>query len=214
MDSELFQSLKKLSERNPNPIFNVNREGFVLHTNPACVRALGNWNLAQGDPVPEVLTGLIDSAFVSACPQKQSLPCANGLYDFEVIPMSGFALVHGFAPKNSQEKRLRDIKRLDTFLLSEKKNGDSFPIEINISEMVWDGKSEFIGIVRDITQRKQMEEKLHNLVTLDGLTGIGNRRLFDETLDTEWKRAVRDQLPLSLIMLDIDFFRNGIEWQN
>lgn len=88
-----------------------------------------------------------------------------------------------------------------------KKNGESFPLEININEMTWQEKSEFVGIVRDITQRRELEEKLKRLSVLDGLTGIGNRRLFDETLDKEWKRAMRDQLPLSLILLDIDFFK-------
>ena len=41
----------------------------------------------------------------------------------------------------------------------------------------------------------------------DGLTGINNRRRFDEQLDSEWKRAQRQKLPLSLLMVDIDEFK-------
>lgn len=58
--------------------------------------------------------------------------------------------------------------------------------------------------------QKQLEEtnkKLHELSSLDGLTGIANRRQFDETLDKEWRRATRNELPLSLILIDIDFFK-------
>jgi len=42
---------------------------------------------------------------------------------------------------------------------------------------------------------------------IDGLTGIANRRDFDRTVDLEWKRCRRDKLDLSLIMLDIDYFK-------
>lgn len=58
--------------------------------------------------------------------------------------------------------------------------------------------------------REQLAEAnrtLQKLSSLDGLTGIANRRTFDETLSKEWNRAVRDQKPLGLIMLDIDFFK-------
>lgn len=49
--------------------------------------------------------------------------------------------------------------------------------------------------------------KLKKLSSLDGLTGIPNRRHFDESLHKEWNRAMRAGTPLSLIMLDIDFFK-------
>ncbi len=51
-------------------------------------------------------------------------------------------------------------------------------------------------------------EKLERLVNLDGLTELANRRCFDAYLEQEWQRLAREQLPLSLIMCDIDFFKN------
>ncbi len=48
---------------------------------------------------------------------------------------------------------------------------------------------------------------LEQLVHLDGLTRIPNRRKFDEHLDQEWRRAIRSHKPLSLIMCDIDYFK-------
>ena len=50
-------------------------------------------------------------------------------------------------------------------------------------------------------------ETLHLISTQDGLTGIPNRRHFDETLGREWRRAARSRRPLSLLMLDIDYFK-------
>jgi diguanylate cyclase (GGDEF)-like protein len=50
-------------------------------------------------------------------------------------------------------------------------------------------------------------ETLQRLSTLDGLTGIANRRRLDEFLDLEWRRAVRDGYWMSLLMADVDFFK-------
>jgi diguanylate cyclase (GGDEF)-like protein len=64
---------------------------------------------------------------------------------------------------------------------------------------------------RELTEiRQQLEEKnrlLERLSTLDTLTGIPNRRRFDDVFRQEWKRAARDGTPLSLIYCDIDFFK-------
>ncbi len=58
---------------------------------------------------------------------------------------------------------------------------------------------------------KALEEaniKLKYQANLDGLTRIANRRRFDEYIDQEWQRAIRDQIPISLILCDIDHFKN------
>ncbi|MHB1042296.1 MAG: diguanylate cyclase [Eubacteriales bacterium] len=59
----------------------------------------------------------------------------------------------------------------------------------------------------DISERKRAAEELQRLSHMDGLTGIPNRRFFDEFLDREWRRAARDATPLSLLMCDIDYFK-------
>ena len=51
-------------------------------------------------------------------------------------------------------------------------------------------------------------ETLHKISAQDGLTGVANRRHFDETLALEWRRAARGREPLSLLMLDIDYFKS------
>jgi diguanylate cyclase (GGDEF)-like protein len=50
-------------------------------------------------------------------------------------------------------------------------------------------------------------EKLSELVLTDPLTGLANRRHFDQTLASEWDRAMREKHPLGLLMIDIDHFK-------
>jgi two-component system, chemotaxis family, response regulator WspR len=56
-------------------------------------------------------------------------------------------------------------------------------------------------------QLEHANDELQKLAALDGLTGIGNRRRFDETLRAEWQRALRNKKPLSLLMCDVDKFK-------
>jgi diguanylate cyclase (GGDEF)-like protein/PAS domain S-box-containing protein len=71
-----------------------------------------------------------------------------------------------------------------------------------------------VAVSRDITERIEKEKKLQEtnvmlrfMANMDGLTGIPNRRFFDERLQEEWKRTKRKSLPFSAIMIDIDYFK-------
>jgi diguanylate cyclase (GGDEF)-like protein/PAS domain S-box-containing protein len=61
---------------------------------------------------------------------------------------------------------------------------------------------------RDLTTEKNAQIKLEELATRDGLTGLANRRCFDDTLHAEWARAMRQKQPLSLLMVDVDNFKD------
>jgi len=72
----------------------------------------------------------------------------------------------------------------------------------------------FLNTVRDISERKRSEEHLQSayrametLVVVDALTGIANRRRFDDALSTEWRRALRASSKLSLLLIDADHFK-------
>lgn len=76
------------------------------------------------------------------------------------------------------------------------------------------GELQIIAISRNITERKMTEQNLEeanrllkDLSVKDGLTGIWNRRAFDERLQAEWSQALTNSKTLSLIMLDIDYFK-------
>ena len=64
-----------------------------------------------------------------------------------------------------------------------------------------------VETLRDLTDEKMAQVALEQLATRDGLTGLANRRCFDDTLHAEWARALRQQQPLSLLMVDVDNFK-------
>lgn len=71
-----------------------------------------------------------------------------------------------------------------------------------------------VGFMFDISARKRQEDrmkamqrKLEEYSYKDGLTGVANRRLFDDYYSREWLHAIREQKPLSLIIADIDYFK-------
>jgi diguanylate cyclase (GGDEF)-like protein len=54
---------------------------------------------------------------------------------------------------------------------------------------------------------ERLNQELQRLTATDGLTGVANRRRFDEALDHEWRRGVRSATPLACVMIDIDHFK-------
>lgn len=103
----------------------------------------------------------------------------------------------------------------------QRKDGTTFPMDLSVGEMKVGGKTHFVGIANDITERKQAEDalkkreseyrelaaRLDKISNSDALTGIANRRAFDKKLDVEWKRVQRNHRTIGLILLDIDFFK-------
>ena len=94
-----------------------------------------------------------------------------------------------------------------TTLQAKRRNGEAFPVDISLSSFKLREQWSAVGIVRDATERMNTEERLKQLATTDALTGICNRRCFDETLEREVGHAARFATPLSLILFDIDHFK-------
>lgn len=75
---------------------------------------------------------------------------------------------------------------------------------------IYDEAGKLVAVVetlRDMSAQKRAQEELERLATRDGLTSVANRRSFDETLNTEWRRASRESRALSLLMIDVDYFK-------
>lgn len=114
-----------------------------------------------------------------------------------------------------------------------KKDGSVFPIDISLNKMEHDNIVYYTGIVRDISERKRImkamedyrehledqvekrtkalsnaNKQLEKLANIDGLTGIANRRVFDNVIKREVARAIRQNSPIAFILCDVDFFKN------
>ncbi len=97
-----------------------------------------------------------------------------------------------------------------------KKNGSTF-WGSSYAKVIRNGNGRlngFYGFLMDISENvrtekklKQLNKELKRLSTMDGLTKIPNRRRFDEYLQSEYKRAIREKTTISVILCDIDFFK-------
>ncbi len=63
-------------------------------------------------------------------------------------------------------------------------------------------------LAREIGRRARAEDKLEELATTDALTGLKNRRKFDTEIESEWRRATRHKMQVSLLMIDADHFKS------
>ena len=104
-----------------------------------------------------------------------------------------------------------------------RKDGTMFWNELSISPIYDENGvvTNFIGIQKDVTTRVLIQQQLRDenqsladirvnleqLAIKDGLTGIYNRRFFDMQLEIQWGIARRNNEPLTLIMIDVDFFK-------
>ena len=97
-----------------------------------------------------------------------------------------------------------------------RKDGSTLWVE-SCMALVRDGDefgTRFVGSLRDITKRKAVEDQLAVLnrevaaqAVTDPLTGLANRRRFDASIETEWRRAMREGTQISLLMIDVDRFK-------
>lgn len=91
-----------------------------------------------------------------------------------------------------------DIRRQD---------GSSFPGEVRIIPLNEEGPGDVVVELRDISHRREMEEELKRLATVDPLTGALNRRSFNELFARSLKQTQRQRSALCLAVLDLDHFK-------
>jgi len=101
-------------------------------------------------------------------------------------------------------------KRNSVMLRMLKKDGSTVWME-NRARLVLDSATgepkEWVVTMRDITERKLLEEQLSEQALTDGLTELSNRRAFNQGLEREWKLTLREGSQISLLLLDIDRFK-------
>jgi len=101
---------------------------------------------------------------------------------------------------------LRPLRRL-LATMTEVRRGD-LTCRVGVAE----GTVEMVRIAQSfddmLAELQQADARLRRQSDIDGLLGIANRRAFDETLAQEWARAVRDVSVTSLLMIDVDYFKN------
>jgi diguanylate cyclase (GGDEF)-like protein/PAS domain S-box-containing protein len=187
--NETEEKFSLILENLPNGIIILSMKGNVLYINAAALKQLGvsekeAYRRRYNDPAWNVYT--LDGT------------------PYYLAKLSFFA---------SMRKR-RPIKNLE--LMCRRKDGTDIVLSSNITTISSKGQTipNILISLTDITQIKKAVQKavelnfqLEKMSSLDGLTGIDNRRSFDEHMEIEWKRCLRESKSLSLIMIDIDHFK-------
>ena len=103
---------------------------------------------------------------------------------------------------------IRHRGRLHGVLNLESTRGDFFVADVRaVFDAIADQVAGAIHLARVVRELEHANHKLEQLSMSDGLTGIANRRCFDQRLAEEWKRHLRDARPLALLLVDVDCFK-------
>jgi diguanylate cyclase (GGDEF)-like protein/PAS domain S-box-containing protein len=96
-------------------------------------------------------------------------------------------------------------KRLE--LTGMRSDGNEFPVELTVTRVNVPGPPFFTGFIRDISQRKKLEDEIARRALYDSLTDLPNRVLFRNRLEHALAGALRDRLSLCLLMIDLNGFK-------
>ena len=89
-----------------------------------------------------------------------------------------------------------------------RKDGSEIPLELSLSEWQVADRNYYTAVIRDITERRRLKEELQQQAATDELTGVFNRRYFQQLALGELKRANRLKHALAVVLIDIDYFKH------
>jgi diguanylate cyclase (GGDEF)-like protein/PAS domain S-box-containing protein len=166
-----------LAEESSDMVTRIGFDGRLIYVSPSSARIVG-WS-------PEQLTGTAALAGVNA----DDLPEVNEIVSaLRRGDITDARIAYRTRHRDTQEVWIESTMRVT-------RRSDTNEI---------DG---VVAISRDVTLQKKAAQRLGALAILDGLTGLSNRGRFDERLQEEWARALRESTPLSLLMIDVDHFK-------
>lgn len=88
-----------------------------------------------------------------------------------------------------------------------RKDGTTFPVEIHVGGVNYDGRRMILASMRDITERRDLEARLRYEAAHDPLTGLANRAAFLDELDRAVAAASRQRTPVAVLFIDLDDFK-------
>ena len=101
----------------------------------------------------------------------------------------------------------QEAQQLEYETLGKRKDGLEFPIRLTLTRLESDFLALYLGFISDLSNAKRIQEKLIHDANHDFLTGLYNRRFFENQFKLELNRSERSDAPLSLFILDIDHFK-------
>jgi len=189
---ETMRHLSQIVDGSPIPTFVIDAAHKVTHWNRACEKLTGSsritvlgqtdaWRRFYGEPTP-LLADLVVSGSTD-----QEIAEHHQSFSRSVL-ISGAIEAEAFFPHVGEDGRWLHLTAAP----------------LRDSEM---GLTGALQTLQDITDQRKAQAALEKRASHDGLTGIPNRRCFDETIRVEWERRSRHSQCLSLLILDIDHFK-------
>lgn len=172
------QRFRMLAELASDGIITVDREGVIRFLNRSAARMFDFEEQA-----------LLGAPFMQLLPERY-------FTDAQGRPVSWDAARSAHAAGRTLEFTAR------------RKNGQEFPVELSTSSWLAGEERFFTAIVRDVSERKRLEQAVLALARRDHLTGLCNRAAGEEAIALELERAVRYGRNLSFVLLDIDHFKH------
>lgn len=130
-------------------------------------------------------------------------------YSYQELVSLKFHALHDAVGAISLNQQLRQA--IHSGLLFEathyRKDNSPFPAEVSIQGATIDNESLLLSVIRDITSRKQAQERLFHSAFHDSLTGLPNRALFLERLRAALQKSQRQDHPFAVLFLDLDRFK-------
>ena len=148
-----------------------------------------------------------DSGLLTCRPDGKIVLCsavAARLFNAEAEAVTGTPIAQWLVPLGEQGA---DFAAGQWETTARRVDGSSFPVELTVSTAQVDGAEQRILILRDISERKLVQERLAYLASFDSLTGLPNRVMFRDRLDGAMARARRTAVPMALMFLDLDNFK-------
>lgn len=103
-------------------------------------------------------------------------------------------------------KRVLSLQAAPTEMALRCADGDVKDVELSVSFLP-EPEARLVLIIRDLTRTKAEFEQLRLQASTDALTGLANRRAFDEQLEHHWLKCTEVKRPLSVVIIDIDYFK-------
>lgn len=178
--SSSTEALKLLAENGSDVIFRFGPDGRARYISPSVERLFGY--------SPSEIYAMGSSAG------------SNGFLHPADQPMVSAAVRRHF------EGELDEVK-LEFRIIN--RAGETLWVQTNCSAVRGPGGkvTDIVFTMRDISEIKALEEQLQAQARSDGMTGLANRRAFDEALEREWRRCLGDRSELSLLLIDADHFK-------
>lgn len=112
-------------------------------------------------------------------------------------------LMNNWKTQGAMESMVSDGPRAISMLAA---NGDFREVDLSLCGMPV-SRQLYIGIIHDLESHKIVTHELRRQLRIDPLTQLANRRAFDEVLNREWRNSLERQTPLTIVMIDIDYFK-------